>query len=170
MQAQLRLLGGALGWRTAIGSQLALSPLTLVNWKGWRGIQWSSLLPSLVREYGGSAPHLFLIPLKGNDLDLIKGMAVVVQTKDYFAIVRRHWFRILLAWSTMIPRRASRNAMNLAAMNKVCKNTNHEIWQALEGGLNHYILHPCSFLALKLNLCNISVLCLSFEGGMLEII
>ena len=55
----------------------------LVQWFGWGGLRWKSLVPFFHRSLQGRAvPDVLLIHCGGNDLGSVKSVGLVTATKE----------------------------------------------------------------------------------------
>ncbi|XP_054851801.1 uncharacterized protein LOC129340931 [Eublepharis macularius] len=77
--------------RSWIGSQLGLSRWATIEWQGRRGLRWAGLLPLLFEGRSAPPPHILVVHLGGNDLGLMKGVALSWQARDDFLEIRKRW-------------------------------------------------------------------------------
>ncbi|XP_070593938.1 uncharacterized protein [Erythrolamprus reginae] len=125
------------------GTQLALSRHAKVEWLGRRGLHWDGLLPLLSGSSGGRAePGVLVLHLGGNDLGLLKGLALVAQAGEDLKVLRKWWPSTRLVWSWILPRKVWRFAQHPRAIDKQRIQVNKEIGKLIlaEGGF--IIRHP----------------------------
>ncbi|XP_054846595.1 uncharacterized protein LOC129337113 [Eublepharis macularius] len=128
--------------RSWIGSQLGLSRWATIEWQGRRGLRWAGLLPLLFEGRSAPPPHILVVHLGGNDLGLMKGVALSWQARDDFLEIRRRWPGVLIFWSAMLPRRVWREALDHRAIERARRMTNRALFKIMTGGLGIYLPHP----------------------------
>lgn len=96
-------------------------------------MRWPSLLHLSFIEYQGPIPQLLLIHLRGNDLGLLKGKAVVIQVRDDFKLILQCWLGFSLVWLAMIPRKVWWGTENVCAMDWAYCNASREIKKKIGG-------------------------------------
>ncbi|XP_015268388.1 PREDICTED: dual specificity protein phosphatase 12 isoform X1 [Gekko japonicus] len=125
-----------------IGSQLGLSELASVEWLGRPGLKWPGLIPLLFKERRGPPPHVLLIHLGGNDLGLVKGIALALQAKADLELIRSRWPGVQIVWSAMLPRHVWQGVGDPRCLDRARRKVNRELRNALVGGLGQYLPHP----------------------------
>lgn len=127
--------------RSAAGSQLGLSRMATVEWRGRRGLRWPGLFPLLFRE-GTAPPHVLLVHLGGNDLGLMKGKALVIQAVHDLHYIQAEWPGVLIVWSAMLPRLVWRGEGDPRCLDLARRKANRELKKALQAGLGVFLPHP----------------------------
>ena len=129
--------------RAAAGTQLSLGPSASVQWLGRRGLRWGGL-PQLLFRSGlvPGPPEILLIHLGGNDLGLLKGKALIIQTRLDFESIWRRWPGTWTAWSHMLPRCKWHEGRNVRPLNRAVKLVNREIKCFLQARQGFTIPHP----------------------------
>ncbi|XP_054837616.1 uncharacterized protein LOC129331223 [Eublepharis macularius] len=128
--------------RTRIGSQLGLSRWATVEWRGRRGLRWAGLLPLLFEGRNPPPPHILVVHLGGNDLGMMKGVALSCQAQDDFREIMRRWPGVLIFWSAMLLRRVWREALDHRAVERARRMANRALFRAMTRGLGIYLPHP----------------------------
>lgn len=119
----------------------------------WHAMAWITSL--VVKEVRWPKTTGFVDTPGGNDLGLLQDKALVRvrvrQVLEDLGVIREHWPDVWVIWSTIIPRKLWRNAMDPRTMNKAYKNANREIVRVLHGGLGQFLPHTqISVLRMKL--------------------
>ena len=120
-----------------------MSQLASIQWLGRRGMQWASLLPTLLHHRVFHVPPQVLLDhLGGNDLGLLKGKALILQALADFQSLRRRWPGVLIIWSCMLPRLVWREGSDHLALEQARRRANSETYKELLRYGDMSIQHP----------------------------
>lgn len=96
----------------------------------------------LFQKFEGARPQVLLINLNGNNLGLLIGKALAIQTRNDFQFILNRWPGVFIGWSVMVPQRTWWATLDVGQADRTQHNANREIRKALVNGLGQYIIHP----------------------------
>lgn len=88
--------------RFTFGCQLGLTEWAIIEWLGLRGMRWPALLPLLMKGRQIPHPQILLIHLGENDLGLMNGKALIIQTREDLACLLDAWPGVYIIFSAML--------------------------------------------------------------------
>uniref|UniRef100_A0ABM5GQZ0 SGNH hydrolase-type esterase domain-containing protein n=1 Tax=Pogona vitticeps TaxID=103695 RepID=A0ABM5GQZ0_9SAUR len=122
------------------GSDLGLGAQASISWKGRRGMRWIQL--GRVTAFDSSPPDILLIHLGGNDLPQVPGKALILDILRDLARLHASYPLMRICWSTIVPRRVWRGALNVDRINYARRLVNREVCRGIcTGGLGAVIGH-----------------------------
>lgn len=106
---------------------------------GHRDIRWPVLLPVLKGQQG-LPPHILDVHLGGNNLNLLKGKALIIRAKGDLAAIKNMWPKVQIIFSALLPCHIWQGLGDVW-IERDTRKFNQEIKRARLRGLGEFLSH-----------------------------